>query len=1055
MALVPNFSGMPLSGYAPLSVVFMDLTEGGLPDSWLWDFGDGTTSTSQNPTHTYTTPGLKTISLTVTDGSTTTTTTPGPVYIGFGWDSSGDPSYSDYVYFQNSKQPVRFEDRSPGVITSRDWTFGFNYHMGSMYAAVASPQGHHLFGHVSGDKPQYMFYHDGSWTLSTDFSLGTGFYAYAQLIFHNGMYVMGNNNQIWTSPDFYTWTERLRIPDEFARFNALTWGNSEYVAVGHSDASAYRGSLTAKSSDGTSWSYSIGNIGDRPFTGHGLVWDSTYYYAAQRGHIMRSPDGITWSSIYDTGVAGHNIIHGDGIYANGRYIFSANWYNSSAPGFVMTSTNGVSWSRYNMDPIGYYRMHFVDGTVIGVASDNTSYKKFLYSYDTENWFFSKTSFSAGSPALEYGPLASPNKVYICTSFEGPISKIFTSPDTVTWTERTSFSSDGFQSCTTVSDDLFIVCNRGHIRTSSNGLSWVDQTNLPNPIMCATWSDDLNRYVVAGYGNYTYSSPDGTTWTQHSLPRSTSSYFGSAAYGNGRFVITGWNGIFISTDGYTWTDTSAPPYENYIVEFLNGKFYLGEFYQAKVSVDGSNWSLLPLFGAVDSFTYGHGKVIASIDTFIYTSPNDATWENVSFNYLVGSLGAITYGNDFVMLGRQNVIHSSNPLDGADWTMSNLNLPRLENNFADLNDISWDGTTYALCGSGYYMGSGDNRLNKTSLNARDWTSAPVFPVTSQEEFPIVTFPEGDFTVNLTVETDTSDTYSLSKALHIFNMNSLFYWDGSAGGYYNENPFDLRNQPMRFVAEDAKGDHTWDFGDGTLGYGAAVIHNYAIPLGDSSYMNRYRVGHTTNYQLNTLYESKDLTTSAPYVAKFNGAVDNTTITFSDISLYNPTSWDWTFGDGNYSTLQNPVHVYADYTTNYTVTLAVNTPVGRDSTTGVVRTGIAGGVTFTKPPGVSDNITPAVHITRGVSQGIYNSVTESGYTHYVSPADTEWSSIFNTAQPDPRTLSYYVWETAVGAYPPDMVGQVIYLHLISDDRYFEVHFTNWQSGGGGGGFSYKRYEV
>jgi PKD repeat protein len=35
--------------------------------SWLWDFGDGNTSTDQNPTHVYTTQGTYNVSLTVTD----------------------------------------------------------------------------------------------------------------------------------------------------------------------------------------------------------------------------------------------------------------------------------------------------------------------------------------------------------------------------------------------------------------------------------------------------------------------------------------------------------------------------------------------------------------------------------------------------------------------------------------------------------------------------------------------------------------------------------------------------------------------------------------------------------------------------------------------------------------------------------------------------------------------------------------------------------------------------------------------------------------------------
>jgi PKD repeat protein len=35
--------------------------------SWAWDFGDGATSTEQNPAHTYASPGKYEVQLTVTD----------------------------------------------------------------------------------------------------------------------------------------------------------------------------------------------------------------------------------------------------------------------------------------------------------------------------------------------------------------------------------------------------------------------------------------------------------------------------------------------------------------------------------------------------------------------------------------------------------------------------------------------------------------------------------------------------------------------------------------------------------------------------------------------------------------------------------------------------------------------------------------------------------------------------------------------------------------------------------------------------------------------------
>jgi PKD repeat protein len=70
VAPTADFSATPTSGTDPLDVSFTDLSTGE-PTSWAWDFGDGSTSTAQNPSHTYNTPGTYSVTLTVTnaDGS--------------------------------------------------------------------------------------------------------------------------------------------------------------------------------------------------------------------------------------------------------------------------------------------------------------------------------------------------------------------------------------------------------------------------------------------------------------------------------------------------------------------------------------------------------------------------------------------------------------------------------------------------------------------------------------------------------------------------------------------------------------------------------------------------------------------------------------------------------------------------------------------------------------------------------------------------------------------------------------------------------------------------
>jgi plastocyanin len=62
--LEANFVGDLVSGIKPHAVQFIDISLGDIV-LWNWDFGDGGTSSEQNPSHTYTEPGTYTVSLRV------------------------------------------------------------------------------------------------------------------------------------------------------------------------------------------------------------------------------------------------------------------------------------------------------------------------------------------------------------------------------------------------------------------------------------------------------------------------------------------------------------------------------------------------------------------------------------------------------------------------------------------------------------------------------------------------------------------------------------------------------------------------------------------------------------------------------------------------------------------------------------------------------------------------------------------------------------------------------------------------------------------------------
>jgi len=116
---VANFSGSPTSGCAPLTVNFADLSTGDIT-SWDWTFGDGGTSTAQNPSHQYTSTGIFTVSLTVTGpGGNDTETKTGYITVndvptaGF----TGSPTSGEVPL------TVDFTNQSSGA-SSYSWDFG-------------------------------------------------------------------------------------------------------------------------------------------------------------------------------------------------------------------------------------------------------------------------------------------------------------------------------------------------------------------------------------------------------------------------------------------------------------------------------------------------------------------------------------------------------------------------------------------------------------------------------------------------------------------------------------------------------------------------------------------------------------------------------------------------------------------------------------------------------------------------------------------------------------------------------------------------------------------
>jgi gliding motility-associated-like protein len=108
---VANFSANRVSSCFPMVVQFSDLSTGS-PTSWSWDLGNGIVTSVQNPSTIYSTPGLYTVKLTVTNASGTDTKTIAgyiqisqPPTVNFRVDDSSSTCGSKTVQLTNLSNP--------------------------------------------------------------------------------------------------------------------------------------------------------------------------------------------------------------------------------------------------------------------------------------------------------------------------------------------------------------------------------------------------------------------------------------------------------------------------------------------------------------------------------------------------------------------------------------------------------------------------------------------------------------------------------------------------------------------------------------------------------------------------------------------------------------------------------------------------------------------------------------------------------------------------------------------------------------------------------------
>lgn len=115
-------------------------------------------------------------------------------------------------------------------------------------------------------------------------------------------------------------------------------------------------------------------------------------------------------------------------------------------------------------------------------------------------------------------------------------------------------------------------------------------------------------------------------------------------------------------------------------------------------------------------------------------------------------------------------------------------------------------------------------------------------------------------------------------------------------------------------------WNFGDGFTSTESDPVHTFATNGIYNVCLTVANVAGSDTYCENVTIDSY-IAPTAYWI--YSG---DPTVSFTDLSIGDPTTWTWDFDDGASSTLENPVHTFAENGTYY-VCLTVSNPVGSNT--------------------------------------------------------------------------------------------------------------------------------
>lgn len=335
-----------------------------------------------------------------------------------------------------------------------------------------------------------------------------------------------------------------------------------------------------------------------------VFYDVPYITIYANGKNILDPEG--WKVITNNAI---NINFRKSSYGQGKWIVVASsGITSPSTGEFITSTDGIKWtpgfggpafydgSSYNQ----YVDILFANNIWVAVSRQG-SLTRAISSPDGINWTKRDTSGGATTAlsATSFNAIQYDQNQFVIVggnSNNSSITKIFTSPDGITWTgRRIVLQSDMTTIDSTASVNEWIGVAYGNnvwvavastspsslkkvIISTDGGLKWYSPSTLSTVMNTRTWQRVAfgNGLFVAVSSNVVSNciatSSDGINWTLRNAPSSEGTFY-SIAFGNGIFIAVSQNGFhnrtITSSDGINWKTLYSPVDNNfYGITFAN-------------------------------------------------------------------------------------------------------------------------------------------------------------------------------------------------------------------------------------------------------------------------------------------------------------------------------------------------------------------------------------------------------------------------------------------------------------------------------------------------------